>query len=220
MNIPPCVLFDLDGTLLDSLPGIESSVRAAFASQGLPVPTASLRTLIGPPIRTILAHAGNIADEPTLDALERAFRQDYDAEGWQMTLCYPGAASVLLLLRQHGRRLFVVSNKPRHISLRCLEKENILSLFDVVLTRDSRVPPYSGKAEMVRELLVQQEIRPEDCALVGDTMEDARAAAQAGIGFIYMAHGYGTMDALPASSAVCLESFSQFLFMIAEEFRT
>ena len=217
MTLPACVLFDLDGTLLDSLPGIESSVSAAFASQGLPAPGASLRSLIGPPIRTILAHAGNITDEPTLNALEGAFRRHYDAEGWKRTFCFPDAPRVLLSLRQHGRRLFVVSNKPRHISLRILEKESVLHLFEAVLTRDSRVPPYSGKAEMVRELLVQQQIRPEDCALVGDTMEDGKAAAEVGIGFVYMIHGYGNLESLPVPPLVCLENFSQFLPMISEE---
>jgi phosphoglycolate phosphatase len=216
-RLPDCVLFDLDGTLLDSLPGIESSVRAAFASVDLPPPHGSLRSLIGPPIRTILALAGKITDEQTLDSLELAFRQDYDTEGWKETVCFPNAAQILLALRRHGRRLFVVSNKPRHISLKNLERENILEVFEAIVTRDSRLPPYSGKAEMLQELLVQRGIPPADSVLVGDTIEDAKAAAQVGVGFIYMTHGYGSLGDLPVSAACCLENFSQFLPMIAEE---
>jgi len=216
-RLPACILFDLDGTLLDSLPGIESSVRAAFASQGLPVPSGSLRNLIGPPIRTILAKAGNVTDPSTLDALERAFRQHHDTEGWKETVCFPEALRVLTELRRHGRRLFVVSNKPRRVSLKILERENLVGLFESVITRDSRVPAYAGKVEMVGELLVQQEIRPADCVLVGDTMEDAKAAAEKGIAFIYMTHGYGRMEDPSVAAARCLQNFSQFLPMIAEE---
>ena len=55
--LPPCILFDLDGTLLDSLPGIAFSVREACRMVGLPEPKINLRSLLGPPIRTILSRA-------------------------------------------------------------------------------------------------------------------------------------------------------------------
>ena len=58
--LPRCIIFDLDGTILDSLPGIEYSVNSAFAFRNLQIPQRSLRELIGPPIRTILSEAGKI----------------------------------------------------------------------------------------------------------------------------------------------------------------
>jgi phosphoglycolate phosphatase len=217
VQLPRCVLFDLDGTILDSLPGIESSVRAAFASCGLPIPRTPLGGIIGPPIRTILAQVGAIADEKTLDALETAFRREYDTTGWQATICFPGAVRALHVMRARGHRLFVVSNKPRHISLRILEKEAILDTFETVITRDSRVPAFTGKEEMIGFLLAQREMQPAECAMVGDTMEDAKAAATAGIGFVYMTHGYGSADEELAPGVCAVDSFAKFLPLIAEE---
>src|SRR5450432_939296 len=147
------VFFDLDGTLLDSLPGIAYSAEAAFAACGLPQREVDLRGLIGPPIRAILARMSLRATEIELDALERAFRASYDSEGWRRTPHYEGAAESLRALKKAGKRLFVVSNKPRHISVRILEVEGTLSLFEEVVTRDSREPAYAGKLEMLVPLL-------------------------------------------------------------------
>lgn len=215
VRLPGCILFDLDGTILDSLPAIEGSVRAAFADCGLPVPQGSLRTIIGPPIRTILARAGGIANENTLDALEQAFRKDYDNKGWQKTVCFPEAGRVLQQMHARGYRLFVVTNKPRAVSLRILEKEEILRFFETIVTRDSRLPAYEGKEEMIGALVAEHFLSPDGCVMVGDTIEDAKAAAEAGIRFVYMTHGYGRVDTL---SIPCkLDNFSQFLPLMAEE---
>jgi len=216
--LPACILFDLDGTLVDSLPGIELSVREAFNTCRLPVPKRSLREMIGPPIRAILSRAGNVEEAGTLDALERAFRTSYDGIGWQKAVCFPEAQRVLRLMHDGGHRLFVVSNKPRHVSLQILEREDILQYFEAVITRDSRSPNYCGKEEMVRAVLVERSIGREHCLIVGDTTEDANAAAAAGIKFVWMTHGYGSasqMSSFPVAHS--LESFSQFLPLITKE---
>jgi phosphoglycolate phosphatase len=217
VRLPNCVVFDLDGTILDSLPGIEASVRVAFAACGQAAPTGGLREFIGPPIRTIIARAGKITDEATLDALESAFRSDYDREGWQRTICFPEAAHVLRIMHQHRHRLFVASNKPQQVSLKILEKEQIVDAFEAIVTRDSRFPLYECKEEMIATLLAERCIAAENSVMVGDTMEDAKAAAAVGIGFIYMTHGYGMVDTASAPVACKLDKFSQFLPLIAEE---
>ena len=90
---PAAVIFDLDGTLIDSLPGIEFSVKAAFDACGVHGTTNDLHSMIGPPIRTILEQAGNVTDERELLDLEKAFRKSYDDEGWKMSTCYPEASA-------------------------------------------------------------------------------------------------------------------------------
>jgi len=197
------VLFDLDGTLLDSLPGIAHSARAAFEACGLAVGEVELRTLIGPPIRTILAKmalapAGGLSED-NLDRLVQAFRAIYDSEGWKMTPHYAGAVELLRALRTEGKRLFVVSNKPRHISVKILETEGTMELFEEIVTLDSRQPAYSSKREMMWSLLERHGLKPQDCLMVGDTMEDAEAANDTGIKFFLMTHGYGEV---PSDSVV------------------
>jgi phosphoglycolate phosphatase len=196
-------LFDLDGTLLDSLPGIEYSARAAFAACGLAIGEVELRTLIGPPIRTILAKmaladtTGGLSEEQ-LDRLVQAFRSIYDSEGWKRTPHYAGAAQLLRELHARGKRLFVVTNKPRHVSLRILQAGGTLELFEEVVTRDSREPAYEDKQEMMRSLMERHGLQQQDCLMVGDTIEDAEAALQTGVPFCLMTHGYGDVPLSPA----------------------
>lgn len=217
VRLPKCVLFDLDGTILDSLPGIESSVRAAFADCDLPVPEESLRGMIGPPIRAILARVGDIRNEKILDTLELAFRKDYDSNGWQKTVSFPGAANVLQTMYEQGRRLFVVSNKPYSISLKILEKEEILHFFEAIVTRDSRLPPYKGKEEMIEVLVSERNLVAQECLMVGDTIEDAKAARASEINFVYMTHGYGAVDATSMLDVHRFDNFSQFMPLIVKE---
>jgi len=212
-SLPRNLLFDLDGTLLDSLPGIQYSAEAAFRACGLAIGKANVRSLIGPPIRKILERmaAGPVSGEE-LDALERSFRWSYDTEGWRMTPHYDSAAESLHRLKASGRRLFVVSNKPRHISLRILEAEETLDVFDEIVTRDSRLPPYRDKREMVSKLMQKWELAAADCLFVGDTMEDAEAASDAGMQFCLMTHGYGDV---PVGAGVPVafrfDHFSEFV---------
>jgi phosphoglycolate phosphatase len=222
-KLPKAMLFDLDGTLLDSLPGIAYSTRAAFTACGLAMGEVELRTLIGPPIRTILAKialadvAGGLSEEQ-LDRLVQAFRLSYDNEGWKMTPHYVGAAELLRELRAKGKRLFVVSNKPRPISLKILEAEGTLELFEEIVTRDSRRPAYSGKWEMMSSLMERHGLEPQDCLMVGDTMEDAEAASATGMKFCLMTHGYGDVPEVSAVPvALRFDRFSELMPKLAQE---
>ena len=121
------------------------------------------------------------------------------------------------MMHERGHLLFVVSNKPRHVSLQILKREGILQYFDAVITRDSRSPNYSGKEEMIGALLAERGIIEKDCVMVGDTAEDGKAAAAAGIKYIQMTHGYGAASQLSAVPvAHMLDSFSQFFPLINE----
>lgn len=208
-QLPRYLLFDLDGTVLDSLPGITFSVNEACRKAGLPELTVDLRTLIGPPMRTILSKVVPSAGTTLLDELESNFRLTYDLVGWKRTACFKGTREVLTSMKSAGHRLFVVSNKPRHISLRILEHEGVLNLFERIYTRDTRVPPYSSKEEMIREIMHEYNVPPSSCMLVGDTMDDVEASTASGIGLAFMEHGYGEAPAdLPVQ--LRLQGFSDF----------
>jgi phosphoglycolate phosphatase-like HAD superfamily hydrolase len=115
-------------------------------------------------------------------------------------------------MRERGYRLLAISNKPRHISLQILENEQILQFFEEIVTRDSRSPAYAGKEEMVEAIQADRHISSTDCLIVGDTIEDAKAAASAGIRFAFMSHGYGTVDATSSVPVTWrLDSMSEFL---------
>ncbi|HTV15209.1 MAG TPA: HAD family hydrolase [Acidobacteriaceae bacterium] len=214
---PLNILFDFDGTLSDSLPGIEYSVRAAFAACSRPLRHPNLRPFIGPPIREILARAGEVVDTADLDRLERAFRHSYDSEGWRMAVCFPGAAEALRELRRRGCNLFLVTNKPQHITRAILEQEGLTALFDEIVTRDSHSPAYPDKEAMLRAVVLSHKLGSDSCLMVGDTMEDAIAAASAGIRMVWMAHGYGILsEPQPEAVTAVLSGFSQLQKFVAE----
>jgi len=208
--LPRCLLFDLDGTILDSLPGISFSVDRACQAAGLHRTDADLRTLLGPPIRNIFSRLAATGDSALLDRLEAAFRSSYDSEGWQLTRCFEGARETLQAIQAGGYRLFVITNKPQHISLLILEREGLLNFFERVYTRDSRTPPYAGKVEMLEDFLRDSSVSPSECLTIGDTMEDIRASAAMRIPMALMEHGYGEVgNDVPV--AMRLQSFSDFL---------
>jgi phosphoglycolate phosphatase len=191
-------------------------MQAAFDAVGLPEHSFNLRQLIGPPIRTILSRAAETDDPALLDALERHFRASYDSEGWRQSVCFPDALEVLQAMKKSGHRLFIVTNKPRHSSTMAIAAEGIAPLFERIYTRDSIEPPYASKADMLHGLLTDQHLSPQDCVMVGDTMEDASAAAMHKIKFIFMEHGYGEISSAHPVM-LRLGKFSQFLPYLAME---
>ena len=194
MNSTRHIIFGLDGTLVDSLPGIEWSVREALALCGLPPLSMSLKPLIGSPIRSVLAELPGVSGPEALDRLEQGFRLSYESEGWRKTDCYPGVRDVLWRLLTGGDGLYVVTNKPFKPASRILRELKLDGFFREIVCRDSRIPPYASKTEALSELLLRHGLAPDGCLLVGDTREDASAAQAAGMHSAIVEHGYGGAD--------------------------
>lgn len=186
------VLFDLDGTLVDSVPGIQWSVEEAMRECGLDCVCPDLTASIGPPIRAILAMAAATRDPGMLDRLETAFRLAYDGGGWRLTRCHAGVRTMLDELLDAGVALSIVTNKPSHATQLILSDIGMRECFQEIVCRDSKTPSYGSKAEMVTGLLDRRGIAREACLLVGDTLEDCHAAATAGIECAVVPHGYGS----------------------------
>jgi phosphoglycolate phosphatase len=191
------VIFDLDGTLVDSLPGIEFSVDDSFLAGKLPPRKTDLRPLIGPPIREIFAKLLPESDESQLSTLERAFRSSYDTEGWRKTTLYKNAAYVLSELKQAGIKLFLATNKPSFATARILEELGVHNFFAEVLCRDSETPAFASKVQMLRALLGRHKLDPAQCIYVGDTYEDYLAGSEAGIP-VAIVHHAGNGQSVPA----------------------
>jgi phosphoglycolate phosphatase len=186
------VIFDLDGTLVDSVPGIQWSLEIALEGCGIDRECPDLRAMIGPPIRDILAAVSGLTDGDALDRLEAAFRASYDSGGWRKTTLHLGSESMLMRLRNDDHRLWLVTNKPQQATRAILNELGIAGFFVEVVCRDSQTPPFANKAEMLTNLLASRGFTPSESVMVGDTLEDCRAAAEAGIACSLVAHGYGT----------------------------
>jgi phosphoglycolate phosphatase len=211
------LVFDLDGTLIDSTPGIESALRAAFQSVGRTMPAVDLRRIIGPPITVIARRVEPLLSDAEVASIEQSYRAIYDSVGWRDTLAYPTVGDTLGALHRRGLRLFIVTNKPLVPTLKILAHLGLANLFLEVLTRDSRAPHYASKADMLADLLSGQQLKPSATLMIGDTSEDQEAAHTNNIDFLHATYGYGSVT-MPAR---CIRQFSEIatLLNVTDQFK-
>jgi len=210
---PIACVFDLDGTLVDSIPGIDACARAALAEEAPDLALPSLRTFIGPPIRAMLARALNLADEARLDGLEAAFRRHYDNGGWRDTPVYPGVVETLHWLHASGAHLYVLTNKPALPTRRILEHLGLSRLFVEIVSPDSRTPRHASKSAAALDLRMR--IPPgAKTILVGDSDDDAHAAAAAGFAFAAAAWGYGRIHLSSPPPAYSLANVAEIRTLV------
>jgi phosphoglycolate phosphatase len=188
------LLLDLDGTLVDSRPGILESYRAA-AETVLPGQTYDVAGVsVGPPLPQMFRMSFPKASEAQIEGLVRAFREHYGAKGLFKTVLFDTAADLLALCRRRGIDLYIATNKPLRFSTSILDHLKIARFFRCVLAADSIQPPFAGKAAMIRHLLNSHHLSASDTLCVGDTGEDAAAAAACGLRFVWAAYGYGKLS--------------------------
>ncbi len=200
------VFFDLDGTLVDSIPGIEYAAGLALSKAGFQRGTRDLKALIGPPIRDILRHLATGITERDLDHLEQDFRAAYDGDGWRKTECYPGVKDMLSLLRKNGKACFLITNKPQWATQKIISMLEIADYFDDVLARDSRNPAFGSKAEMLDFLVVRHGLPISGCLMVGDTADDYNAGRALGMQVAMAKYGYGSLAEINDPVPVQFES--------------
>ncbi len=214
----PCdVLFDLDGTLIDSSPGILASFSRILAAHGLKPAVPLEASLIGPPLAAtlrLISGLGDAGDEALLGRLAEAFKADYDTAGYRATEVFPGVAEGLARLSACGARLFVVTNKRMVPTCRILDALGLAHLFAGIHTRDETVPPAPSKSAVTRRVVALHGIDCGHAVFVGDSEEDAAAARENGLAFIHARYGYGAAGLHGESEAV-LERFAELPVLVA-----
>jgi phosphoglycolate phosphatase len=173
------VLFDLDGTLVDSTPGIWASIRVAVAALGLPAPTeAQLRSMVGPPLQDGFAAAFGLTG-PDVDRAVLAYREHYAAGAMFEALVYPGITELLAGLRAGGTTLAVATSKPADFAEPILAHVGLLAEFATVhgATWDGTV---RHKEQVVAAALAAHP-DGERPVLVGDRAQDVHGARVHGL---------------------------------------
>ncbi|SDO89165.1 phosphoglycolate phosphatase [Klenkia soli] len=172
-------LFDLDGTLVDSAPGIHASIRVAAAELGLPEPTADqLAAMVGPPLQDGFAAALGVP-EADVDRAVAAYRAHYTAGAMLDAPVYAGVPDLLVELRARGERLAVATSKPAEFARRILDHVGLLDAFDSVhgATLDGRV----RHKHQVVGLALAQHADGTGPVLVGDRAQDVVGARAHGL---------------------------------------
>lgn len=187
------IIFDLDGTLVDSAPGILSAFARAFSTCGLEPVVPLVPGVIGPPLRDTLRVLAGVADPHVLDRLTAAFKAHYDSTGYLETQPFPGVETMLATLANAGLDLHVATNKRAFPTRRILAHLGWTTLFGRVYALDTFNPPLPGKAALLARLLADAGLDVDRCAYVGDRQEDGLAARANHLKFYLAAWGFGAV---------------------------
>ncbi len=205
------VLFDLDGTLVDSLPGIQSTITETL-SELLPNEiVGDIRQFIGPPVGQVFKKILGDIEKQTLDALVEDFRSKYDDHGWQKTIGYKGVKNTISDLSKSGLKSFVVTNKPILPTRLILQELGLISFFQDVVAPDSKEPNFKSKTDMAVHVIEKHGLDSKKTIIVGDSVDDGQVAQSLQIGFVAATYGYGDTVQTDLLKKWTITSFSDLL---------
>ena len=191
------IIFDLDGTLTNSEPGITSSVKYALEKMGQPVPDISiLRKFIGPPQWESFVKYCGLTEEQTVQAVKN-YREIYNVTGAFENRPYPGITDLLDELRDAGATLAVATTKPAKITARVLDHFDLTKYFSHVSGPDDS-ERNGDKSILITSCLNACHVEPGRTVMIGDTVYDTKGARGAGTGFIGVLYGFGTKEEMQA----------------------
>ena len=187
MNIK-AIIFDLDGTLLDTGKGIIKCVASTLAKMGLDVPNEETsKTFVGPPLKKRFLEFFE-SDEKTADDFVRLFREEYAKGDIFLADRYPGMGECLAELHEQFP-LAVATNKREDLAIKLLEKFEMAPFFDAICGSDA--VSTMTKEQIVANAAKRIGVAPAECLMVGDSSNDAEAAERLGMPFIGVTYGYG-----------------------------
>lgn len=189
----PHILFDLDGTLIDSAPAILASFREAFAQTGVSPVRRIDESVIGPPLTETLQWLAGSDDPALINRLSDAFKTSYDTEGYKATEAYDGVGTLLATLAAAGHRLSIATNKRIHPTRLILNHLGWLPYFTHLYALDLFSPRLPNKAAMIGRLLSDQAIAKAEAIYIGDRREDGESADANDLPFIAVTWGYGSL---------------------------
>lgn len=200
------LIFDLDGTLVDSIPGIENTIREAVLEVTGITKFPAMRQLIGPPLREILQKLFPALDPLLVTKIESRFRTIYDIRGWKNSIPFPGIIELLENFYNYPHTLFIATFKPETPTRNILAHIKILSLFTDCYSPDSRTPEYLSKTEMLQALIRNHSLEKRKTIYIGDQPGDEQAARDCDILFVGVLYGYGNLSELQYTDCCLVES--------------
>jgi len=200
------ILFDLDGTLLDTLEDIGNAVNRVLSAHQFPThPIDAYRMFAGEGEVILVTRAlpEDKRDQETLRCCLEAYRADYNRNWHVKTKPYDGVTDMLNALTERGLKRAVLSNKPHELAQRCVAKLLPNRGFDVILGQRDGVPLKPDPTAAL-EVVHTLDISPADCLCLGDTAVDIQMAFRAGMLPVGALWGFRTAQELRTSGAELL----------------
>jgi phosphoglycolate phosphatase len=190
------LFFDLDGTLIDSFPGVTKGLIYAFQTMGFPIPdNKSLRKFIGPPLQESIPLYMGFDKEQTKEAI-RLFKKTYENGGMFDLNLIDGVEKALQHFRNQGRKMYVITSKDQKPAIAILEKMGLSKYFDGIYG-SSYEEDRITKTDVLNFALKKLNLSDLDSILmIGDTRFDVEGANNVGIASLGLLSGFGSEEEL------------------------
>ena len=194
MTPPETIVFDLDGTLVDTAPDLTAALNAVLIRERLPpVPLERVRQMVGRGARVLIERAlawHRIPTDPSRTTeLVQHFLDYYEANIAVTSRPFDGMEACVRSLKDRGHRIGICTNKPEHLSRKLIGELGLTDLFPVILGADSR-PWRKPDPRHLTDTIEQLGGRADNAVLVGDSDTDSRTARAANIPVILVTFGY------------------------------
>jgi phosphoglycolate phosphatase len=194
MMVAPTVVFDLDGTLVDSAPDLAATLNIIFAREGLPpVAYDTARKLVGGGARSMiersLAAQGRKVGTPAIDGLFKGFIDHYAAHIADRSRAFPGLEAALDELTAGGCRFAVCTNKLEWLSVRLLDALGLSNRFAAICGADT-FGLQKPHPDLLRRTIARADGEPAHAVMVGDSLSDIATARAAGVPVVAVDYGY------------------------------
>lgn len=208
------ILFDLDGTLTDSEPGIINSIEYALKKYGIEMENkADLRKFLGPPLKESFKQFCGFSEEKAEQAVE-FYREYFREKGIFENNVYQGVAELLEALKAQNKRLIVATSKPEPFTYRILEHFDLLKYFDFV-AGSNMDNTRSKKDEVIAYALNSCGIIDlQSVVMIGDREHDIIGANKVGIASIGVLYGYGDLQELETAGATYIAKDTHEIYEI------
>lgn len=181
------IIFDLDGTLIESHVDIFKSLEQAFSLSNIDTSLNNTLIRIGPPLPLIIKEIKPDLSNEEVETIVRNFREIYNNSNFPNTILYEGIKDLLITLKRQDKNLFIATNKTSGPTLNILKKLDILQYFTDIITLDK----INSKRDMVEYIIdTYSANKADECILIGDSMVDMLAAYLNNIDFIGCKYGY------------------------------
>lgn len=194
------ILFDLDGTVIDSKPGITHCIRYALDKKGISCEDSVLDKMVGPPFRVSMSEFLGL-DMPTIEELITLYRGIYESDGWKECEIYRGVIDMLEKLKAGGKRLAIATSKPMKFVDIIIDGLNLGKYFEFLGGASSDASKES-KADVIELVLNGLHVTDKSKVLmVGDRLYDIVGANTVGVDSVGILWGYGNEDEFTKNNA-------------------